>query len=517
MHISDLQLALVGLGAVIIVLVMLFNRWQERRLHRQLTANFETPDHDLLMDDLNSRIKKPVEQDFTINTDNFIDDEVNEEIEPVVVSRSIPASEPASSSTAQEPVAEPLAADLTKLDAQLQSIKLDLNAENLNAETDFANIDYDRRGLDDIKLELDPAELDAIANHQEEMALDTDPVQIEQAEPAISSVELASESIEPAAVAAASIETEPEVIASTPAAKPEPVSAPAELGPVAVATPMPSSDVLPEAINPQVDLSAVLYLPTPTTGAKLRQLLLTLTDLDKPYFAHAFDAQQIWQLLTREQENNLFQQAAYSLQLADRSGPVSVATLRRFQTAVESLAQQLGAKLEWLGDQRPLGFAQQLDQFCIEVDKMVGFNLLQGASGPFTGTKFRGLAEASGLALAEDGAFHFRNEQGQEQFTIVSLDANPFNVEMLRMVNLRGVKFQLDIPRVKNCAEVFNHMVLVARQMEGSLSAHLVDDHQRPLADAQIDKIRQQLKLIHAQLLTRNIVPGSPCALRLFS
>ncbi len=513
MHISDLQLALVGLGAVIIVLVMLFNRWQERRLHRQLTANFETPDHDLLMDGLNRRAIKPAEQDFTINTDSFIDDEINEEIEPVVVSRSIPASEPASA--AQEPVAE--TADLTKLDTQLQSIKLDLNADNLNAEADFANIDYDRRGLDDIKLQLDPAELDAIANHQEEIALDADAVQIEQAEPAISSAELASESIEPAAVAAASIETEPELIASAPAATPEPVPTPAEPEPVAVAAPMPSSDVLPEAINPQVDLSAMLYLPTPTTGVKLRQLLLTLTDLDKPYFAHAFDAQQIWQLLTREQENNLFQQAAYSLQLADRSGPVSVATLRRFQTAVESLAQQLGAKLEWLGDQRPLGFAQQLDQFCIEVDKMVGFNLLQGASGPFTGTKFRGLAEASGLTLAEDGAFHFRNEQGLEQFTIVSLDANPFNVEMLRMVNLRGVKFQLDIPRVKNCAEVFNHMVLVARQMEGSLSAHLVDDHQRPLADAQIDKIRQQLKLIHAQLLTRNIVPGSPCALRLFS
>jgi FtsZ-interacting cell division protein ZipA len=79
------------------------------------------------------------------------------------------------------------------------------------------------------------------------------------------------------------------------------------------------------------------------------------------------------------------------------------------------------------------------------------------------------------------------------------------------------VTFQLDIPRVKNCPEVFNQMVLTARQMESSLGATLVDDNQRPIGETQIEKIRQQLKVIHAKMVARGIVPGSPSALRLFS
>ena len=148
---------------------------------------------------------------------------------------------------------------------------------------------------------------------------------------------------------------------------------------------------------------------------------------------------------------------------------------------------------------------------------MVGFHLVQGVSGPFTGTKFRGLAEASGLVLGEDGAFHAMTDNGQKLYSLVNQDQNPFTPEMLRTVVIRGLTFQLDIPRVKNCAEVFNQMVLVARQMESSLSARLVDDNQKSLDEIQIEKIRQQLKVIQAKMLARGIIPGSPYALRLFS
>ncbi|HTJ96613.1 MAG TPA: cell division protein ZipA C-terminal FtsZ-binding domain-containing protein, partial [Rhodocyclaceae bacterium] len=62
-----------------------------------------------------------------------------------------------------------------------------------------------------------------------------------------------------------------------------------------------------------------------------------------------------------------------------------------------------------------------------------------------------------------------------------------------------------------------NLMVLIAKQMEGSLSGQLVDDNQRPLGEMQIEKIRQQLKVIHSTMVARGIVPGSSIALRLFS
>jgi hypothetical protein len=60
-------------------------------------------------------------------------------------------------------------------------------------------------------------------------------------------------------------------------------------------------------------------------------------------------------------------------------------------------------------------------------------------------------------------------------------------------------------------------MVQVAKQMETGLNAVLVDANNKALGDMQIEKIRQQLKVIHATMLVRGIVPGSESALRLFS
>jgi FtsZ-interacting cell division protein ZipA len=88
---------------------------------------------------------------------------------------------------------------------------------------------------------------------------------------------------------------------------------------------------------------------------------------------------------------------------------------------------------------------------------------------------------------------------------------------MLRTSVVKGITFQLDIPHVKKCTEAFNHMVQLAKQMEVSLNAVLVDDNNKVLGDVQIEKIRQQLKVIQANMLLRGIVPGSDSARRLFS
>ncbi len=82
---------------------------------------------------------------------------------------------------------------------------------------------------------------------------------------------------------------------------------------------------------------------------------------------------------------------------------------------------------------------------------------------------------------------------------------------------VKAVTFQLDIPHVNQCSEAFSQMVQVARQMEIGLNAVLVDDNNKVLGDIQIEKIRQQLKVIQATMLVRGIVPGSDSARRLFS
>jgi len=275
------------------------------------------------------------------------------------------------------------------------------------------------------------------------------------------------------------------------------------------------------ALSPEndllVDLVALLSLPEEVTGNRLREFLAAVADIDKPKAMHGLDSSGLWHLIGPQEDATVFTMASCRLQLADRAGFVSQNMLDRFRHEVERLAARLQAELTWQPEGDAWQMANELDQFCIDVDQMVGFHLMQGANGPFTGTKFRGLAEVNGLELSADGGFHSSNEEGLRLFSVINRDNNPFSPEMLRTSVIYGITFQLDIPRVKNCLETFNQMVLMARQMEKSLGASLVDDHQRVLDEAQIEKIRQQLKVIQAKMLTRGIVPGSPTALRLFS
>jgi hypothetical protein len=274
---------------------------------------------------------------------------------------------------------------------------------------------------------------------------------------------------------------------------------------------------LPPEVSQQIDLIALLYLKGKSAGADLREFLLTLSDLDKSVYGYGLDTEGTWRMLTREEETSEFSRVLCSLQLVDRGGAITRESLKRFQQVITNMAQTLGATIEWQGDTDALGYATELDRFCVDVDKLVGFHLIQGVNGPFTGTKLRGLAEAGGMTLQSDGAFYHTSESGQSQFSLLNQDGTPFTLESLRTALVKGVTFQLDIPHVAHCIEVFNQMVLTAKQMENSLGGQLVDANQRPLGEVQIEKIRQELKTIQARMVARGILPGSLVARRLFS
>src|SRR3546814_591579 len=220
------------------------------------------------------------------------------------------------------------------------------------------------------------------------------------------------------------------------------------------------------------------------------------------------DADGNWRMLTREEEASAFNRVLCSLQLVDRAGAVTRESLNRFQQAIANMAQSSGATIEWHGDSDTLTYAAELDRFCVDVDKLVGFHLIQG-EGPFTGTKLRGLAEAAGMVLRSDGAFSYAAENDQTQYAMVNQDGTPFSVDSLRTALVRGVTFQLDIPHVANCMEVFNQMVLAARQMENSLGGKMVAANHKQLGETQIETNRRELKLYREKMVDGDISPAS--------
>ncbi len=271
---------------------------------------------------------------------------------------------------------------------------------------------------------------------------------------------------------------------------------------------------LPESAHPQIDLTAILYANKNIHSQDLSALKESLTHISLPSTLHGLDEYDKWHVVD-DAASAAFKQVACSLQLADRGGPVAKSLLNKFQFAVEDTGLALNTHVEWQGSGDAMQRAIELDQFCIEVDQMISVHIAQ-ADAPIHGTKFKGLAEANGMALKEDGKFYF---YANDAVLYTAIDTNniPFTTEGLRSNVLKSVTLQIEIPKVNNCEQVFNQMIGMAQKMATSLGANLVDDNQKTLGDLQIEKIRQQLKVIHATMVARGVMPGSPSSMRLFN
>lgn len=492
---------LIVIGVLIILAVVAVNWWQERRFHKEVESNFSTLQRDALLDDPNLDMGEVVDEpqfdttslhDTLHNADN--DYAYEKSSSDAEFSLDINAIDTNSIDEDYSRLATNMAKGATKYD-------VDNQADNTTA----ANLNIKPAQHDDIKAIFN----DAFSYVNKANAKpEADMRKVDFQEYGSQATTVTNETPKSDAEEFNSVDS---ILIDDELSEPE-VN-------------------LPATLHAQIDLTAILYLAEETPS---NTLISTLTSLlhgyDKPVFVHMLASNKEWYLLNDAKTsqlvspNQLISRVACSIQLADRTGAVSRSMLNRFQLAVESAGLDINAHVEWQGAGDALAKATALDTFCIEVDKTIGFHLVHGESGAFTGTKLRGLAEAQGLTLTSDGVFqHFdeptniqtRSKQGS--FVMFNRDDHPFSPEMLRSSVVKGITFQFDIPHVKQCGEVFTQMVQVARQMEIGLNAVLVDDNNRLLGDIQIEKIRQQLKILHATMLVRGIIPGTDSALRLFS
>ncbi len=530
---SDLQIMLIVIGALIIVAVIIVNWWQERRFHQQVERSFSPLASDALLDNATiddpkldvskfdisnsyTSIDDPEMDDFTFdstkpahtfhNEINAIEDDFLEDkaLQSVASDRFVKLEQ-------HDSPANNLAESVS-IDAAYSQLSNAI-ANGLSARGLDANINETKPNNFESNAEVKPAQHDDIKAIFDEAFSQTN-----KAATAFEQTSSVESPFKPSKL---------EAVANVLQINPEQDLNQNSLQ-LDMETPVLS---LPAMLHGQMDLTALLYLAAETSAGALNDALIgLLDDYDKPIFVHALTSNlasnKQWYLLKDVPLNQQVSRVACSLQLADRTGAVSRNMLNRFQLAVETLGLDINAHVEWQSAGDALTTATALDTFCIEVDKTMGFHLVHGENGAFTGTKLRGLAEAQGFTLASDGTFKYfdeaakqssNNQKAQLSFVMFNRDDNPFNPEMLRSSVVKGVTFQLDIPHVKQCAEAFTQMVQVAKQMEIGLNALLVDDNNKILSDIQIEKIRHQLKVIHATMLVRGIIPGSDSALRLFS
>ncbi len=507
---SELQIALIAIGALIILAVLIINWWQERRFHNQVEKSFSPLQRDALLGDEN------LDEADLANT-SF--DELNA-YEPNFDARNLNepkfdtnAFDSASNSTLDNRSNSHFSIDeITTVNKQ----SLQTNYEESDRFVELPNenaaelLMQKEESIDDTYSDLINSKLDRLVSgaskqdyHQKAPLADDKITQTSDFKTAFDQTLTHQDPTEKPVEKNQQVKNHP---------------------------PIETSVRLPDMLHGQMDLTALLYLSTDTPVSALNQALTSLFDnFDKPIFVHVLDPDKKWHLIKEMQSNQealnkLISKVSCSMQLADRGGAVDRSTLNRFQLAVETLGLDINGHVEWQNAGDALNTANSLDLFCIEVDKTIGFHLVHGESGAFTGTKLRGLAEAQGLTLASDGSFKYFDQSTDDiankqhpSFVMFNREDHPFSAEMLRASVVKGITFQLDIPHVKHSAETFTQMIQIARQMEIALNATLVDSNNKVLGDIQIEKIRQQIKVLQATMLVRGIVPGSDSAYRLFS
>lgn len=419
---SDLQIALIAIGALIILAVLILNWWQERRFHRQVQSQFADIKSDALL---------------------------------------------------------PESAAQTPLDSEAHE-------DGLISEKDDT-----QSGLEDGVYDI--ADAQDADNFTINVAVKIDA----EDPPAFDTLTVTADSEEP-----------------------QPSQTIEEVVPSAPAEPKVSAG-LPSMLLSKIDTTALLYLAKESTRLTLKESLQGLFDgLDKPFFIHALDKNQAWQVLD-DDDTQTYQpvlRVACSLQLADRGGAVTRSTLSRFQLAVTELALKINADLEWQDIESIQLQASELDEFCIAVDKTVGFHLSHGENGAFSAAKLTALAAAQGLAANDAGCLQAFNPQSAKPSFIIFNTENQltaFNAASDALI--KSVIFQLDIPRVDECTLAFKQMVKVAKSLAVDLNANLLDANNRILNDQQIEQIFQQVDSIQDTMRLRGIEPGSEAALRLFS
>ena len=281
-------------------------------------------------------------------------------------------------------------------------------------------------------------------------------------------------------------------------------------------------------LSPAIDYIATLETAVGVPAADwLAAQQATLSRADKPVHWAGFDEENgEWVMLGADVargggEPRLFRHVRAGLQLADRRGALSENDLLIFATAMDALAREWQAQgrpvMLDLPDPRPVpAAAADLDAFCAGVDIQISLNVI-AVNEAFPGTQVRALAESAGMFLDGRGRFVRVTDDGSVLYMLLNHDPAGFSAENMRATSVQGLTFLFDVPTVARGERVFGQLADLARRFADVLKGALVDDNRRPLSEASLAPISQQIAQFQASMAQRNLPAGGRMARRLFS
>jgi FtsZ-interacting cell division protein ZipA len=206
----------------------------------------------------------------------------------------------------------------------------------------------------------------------------------------------------------------------------------------------------------------------------------------------------------------------FGILLADRGGALTQDQLEKFCRALYDFAAEEGGAVSCPDKHGALEKARDLDLFCVDVDVLLGLNVVARDARPFSGAEIDRLATEAGLKLGMDGAYYLADKDGAPLFSVANQEEHPFRPGGVG-VDTHGLSLILDLPRVRDGLDVFDRMTTLGRQMADNLGGRLVDDNGRIVTQDSLQKDRKRLNDYFARMQLRGIQAGGERALRLFA
>ena len=219
----------------------------------------------------------------------------------------------------------------------------------------------------------------------------------------------------------------------------------------------------------------------------------------------------------RPWRNQSFHHAAVAVQLADRQGAVTADLLESLCHDLRVLATRFHGGIECDPADVAAARAARLDRFCVEVDVLIGLNIVAPDGRSFSGAVIDQVAGDSGLELDTTGVYQRRNERGDVLYSLCNHEDAPFARGQVAHMTTSGITLLFEVPRIENGVAVFADMARLALQMADRLDGALVDDTGRTLTGAGLEKIQGQLVQIYQQMEAGQVPPGGRRAQRLFN
>ena len=278
------------------------------------------------------------------------------------------------------------------------------------------------------------------------------------------------------------------------------------------------ADELPASpADAAIDFEISLHTTDAIPGSAMGELIERNPNNGKPVYWWGYSHfAGDWEEIASWRED-AYAEIVIALQLADRNGAVSEDQLVRLCTQARQLASRFNGVAECPDIPSALHRANELDLFCVDVDVLIGLNVVSRDNKVFSGAQISELAQRAGMVLAVDGVYQCRNAANEVIYSLCNHESAPFTANAVAPFSTHGVTLLFDLPRVADGLAAFDRMTELAHQLSEQLGGQLVDDNIRPLTQAGIDKIRMQLDQIYKRMQARGIPGGSERALRLFN